>query len=148
QTFELWFKQILHELEGVCSTFSAREVPEKEIGLAVSRLNRIVEIQRVIIQQFGILETMTPLDFLDFRDYLIPASGFQSWQFRILETRLGLRSDVRSDLGGKLFLQALQPKEQAAIEEAGKKPSLLRLVESWLERTPFVQSKDFDFWKI
>lgn len=85
QTFELWFKQILHELDSVRAMFRAERIDEKNIGVAVSRLLRITEIQKVMISQFQILETMTPLDFLEFRDLLSPASGFQSVQFRLLE---------------------------------------------------------------
>ena len=65
------------------------------------------------------LETMTPLDFLDFRDMLLPASGFQSRQFRAIESRLGVRRD---------------------------QPSLFDLVEKWLERTPFLELPGYQFW--
>src|SRR5512134_3785676 len=64
QTYELWFKQILWELDAVIETFRRSPVPEEKLGQAILRLGRIVEIQRVMIQQVDVLETMTPLDFL------------------------------------------------------------------------------------
>ena len=98
QAYELWFKQILWELDAVLATFRGSRVPEEALGQAVLRLGRIVEIQRVLIQQVDVLETMTPLDFLDFRDDLIPASGFQSVQFRLIENKLGMRRGDRLQL--------------------------------------------------
>jgi tryptophan 2,3-dioxygenase len=86
QTYELWFKQLLHEVDTIASMMRAGQV------LAASRLvNRCVEIQKVLVQQVAVLETMTPMDFLAFRDKLQPASGFQSAQFRELEIALGMR---------------------------------------------------------
>ena len=95
QAYELWFKQILFELERVQATFSGPEVNDRSLGQVVQGLGRIVEIQKLLLQQLDVLETMTPLDFLDFRDLLFPASGFQSVQFRLLETCLGLRREDR-----------------------------------------------------
>src|SRR5437868_10016606 len=73
QVYELWFKQVLHELNSVASMFKADEIDERNIGIAVSRFDRVIEIQKVMIDQVRVLETMTPLDFLDFRNYLSPA---------------------------------------------------------------------------
>lgn len=84
QVFELWFKQLLHELDAVSSRLRAGE------PLGAQRLfRRCIEIERVLIQQLTVLETMTPNDFLTFRDHLMPASGFQSAQFRYLEAVCG-----------------------------------------------------------
>ena len=77
QVYELWFKQILYELDSVIDIFGKDDINESHIGTAVSRLNRIIEIQKILIDQIQVLETMSPMDFLDFRDFLIPASGFQ-----------------------------------------------------------------------
>lgn len=86
QTYELWFKQILHELDAVVQRM------ERDQALGAHRLlQRCIEIQRVLIAQVAILETMTPVDFLAFRDHLTPASGFQSAQFREIEFAAGLR---------------------------------------------------------
>ena len=78
QAYELWFKQILHELDSVLELFRPDSVAERNMGAVVARLDRVTEIQKLLIDQIGVLETMTPLDFLDFRDMLMPASGFQS----------------------------------------------------------------------
>src|ERR1700677_2518062 len=75
QTYELWFKQILHELTIVREIFK-----QDNIHNSTHRLKRICSILEIAVNQMGILETMTPLDFLDFRDLLRPASGFQSIQ--------------------------------------------------------------------
>jgi tryptophan 2,3-dioxygenase len=98
QAYELWFKQILFELERIESIFSGPEVDDRSLGQVLQGLGRIVEIQKLLLQHLDVLETMTPLDFLDFRDLLFPASGFQSVQFRLLETRLGLRRADRLSL--------------------------------------------------
>jgi tryptophan 2,3-dioxygenase len=85
QTYELWFKQVLHELDAVLAIMGADVVAEKDVGRALHHLERIVKIQGVLVDQIDVLETMTPLDFLDFRNLLTPSSGFQSAQFRQLE---------------------------------------------------------------
>ncbi len=147
QAYELWFKQILWELDAVLATFRGSNVPEEELGQAALRLGRIVEIQRVLIQQVDVLETMTPLDFLDFRDQLIPASGLQSVQFRLIENRLGMRRGDRLPLHAAQYTSRLRPEDAARVEAAEKEPSLFDLIEGWLERTPFLSFGGFDFWQ-
>jgi tryptophan 2,3-dioxygenase len=137
QAYELWFKQVLHELDSVLSLFRDDSVDERSIGVAVGRLSRVTEIQKLLLDQLRILETMTPLDFLDFRDFLVPASGFQSLQFRLIETKLGLRSEHRAPSS---------PETRAALRAAEAEPSLFSLVERWLERTPFLETPGFAFW--
>jgi len=147
QAYELWFKQILWELDAVLATFRKASVPEEELGQAILRLGRIVEIQRVLIQQVDVLETMTPLDFLDFRDLLIPASGFQSVQFRLIENELGMRRADRLQILDAPYTSRLSAEDAARVEASEKEPSLFDLVEDWLERTPFLHFGDFDFWR-
>ena len=147
QAYELWFKQILHELDSLLALFRADSVDERSVGVAVSRLQRVVEIEKLLVDQLRILETMTPLDFLDFRDMLVPASGFQSVQFRLLENKLGLRDAgraamERSPAGGKL-----SEAQRAALRASEEGPSLFALVEQWLERTPFLGVPGWDFWE-
>jgi tryptophan 2,3-dioxygenase len=89
QTYELWFKQILHELDRIQADFGGDVVEDEYLGRIVHGLERINEILKLLIQQLEVLETMTPLDFLDFRDFLFPASGFQSTQFRLIENPAG-----------------------------------------------------------
>lgn len=101
QTYELWFKQILHEF--------ARMQAELRAGRtwnAVKTLRRILTIMKTLVGQIDILETMTPLQFLSFRNFLQDSSGFQSRQFRELEILLGLRytsmTTVHPELTAKL----------------------------------------------
>ena len=70
-------------------------IKETNINTVVSRLNRINDIQKIALNQIDILKSMTPMDFLEFRDLLNPASGFQSAQFRIIENSLGLKKENR-----------------------------------------------------
>ncbi|HKD16849.1 MAG TPA: tryptophan 2,3-dioxygenase family protein [Thermoanaerobaculia bacterium] len=147
QAYELWFKQILWELDAVLATFRGPSVREEDLGQAVLYLGRIVEIQRVLIQQVDVLETMTPLDFLDFRDYLIPASGFQSVQFRLIENKLGMRRRDRLQLNDAPYTSRFSPEDAARVEASEKESSLFDLIQGWLERTPFLNFGDFDFWR-
>jgi tryptophan 2,3-dioxygenase len=86
QVYELWFKQLLHEVDTIIEHLNRGE------PLSGHRLvRRCIEIERVLVNQIAVLETMTPMDFLVFRDHLMPASGFQSFQFRELEFVCGLK---------------------------------------------------------
>ena len=86
QTFELWFKQVLFELETARDAMFAGDVRK-----AVHVLRRVGAIERVLVEQIPVLESMSPQDFLEFRSNLAPASGFQSVQFRELEFLSGLK---------------------------------------------------------
>jgi tryptophan 2,3-dioxygenase len=86
QVYELWFQQLLHELTAVRDHVAAGE-----LWKARQLLGRAHVIERLLISQVDVLETMTPQDFLDFRAALAPASGFQSVQFRELEFLSGLK---------------------------------------------------------
>lgn len=86
QVYELWFREMLHELDGVMARLRAGEGYR-----ALHTLKRILTILKVQVAQVDILETMTPLEFLSFRERLDAASGFQSDQFRQLEIVLGMR---------------------------------------------------------
>ena len=116
QTYELWFKQLLFELDSVLETFSQNHIDESQMGTAVARLERIVSIQKYINGQVDVLETMTPLDFLDFREYLYPASGFQSFQWRCLETKLGLKAEQRLVYNQQPFYSQLQQDQQSQMK--------------------------------
>ena len=146
QAYELWFKQLIWELDSIRELFSKTRLDERDTRVVTNRLRRITEIQTLLIQQVAVLETMTPLDFLDFRDYLFPASGFQSAQFRIVENKLGLRRSDRLKLAGAVYTERFSPEDKAAVEALEEEPSLFDLVERWLERTPFLDQGDFDFW--
>jgi tryptophan 2,3-dioxygenase len=88
------------------------------------------------------------MDFLDFRDLLVPASGFQSLQFRLIETRLGLRPDDRVTFEGRPIDARLAAADRKRLQAAADKPSLSDLVERWLERTPFLHGSGYDFSQV
>lgn len=145
QVYELWFKQINFELRSLISLFSADRINEKTIGIAVARLNRVIEIMKVLVQQITIMETMTPLDFLDFRNYLFPASGFQSFQFREMEVMLGLKSEFRTTYNEKPYHSVFANAKKDTLENLEKSKSMFDLIQDWLERTPFLEFGDFNF---
>lgn len=146
QAYELWFKQIMHELDSICAMFREERVNEDNMNNVVLRLKRISTIVVLMIEQIHVMETLTPLDFLDFRDYLFPASGFQSMQFRMIESTLGLREEDRLTYHGKSYKIVFTEEQQNRLQQIEDGGSLFELVESWLERTPFLQFKEgFDF---
>ncbi len=87
QVYELWFKEILHEIDYLGLLLSRRDSPR-----ALHTLKRVLTILKVVVAQIDVLETMTPLEFLSFRERLESGSGFQSFQFRELEFVLGAKN--------------------------------------------------------
>lgn len=146
QTYELWFKQIIWEVDSVLDIFKEKNISDENLSKAVHRLNRVNEIWRILISQITVLETMTPMEFLEFRNYLYPASGFQSAQFRLLENKLGLDKDKRKVHGGCPYHAFLKDEEKPQVIEAENSPSILKSVEAWLERTPYLKTEGYDFW--
>src|SRR5215217_6742730 len=145
QTYELWFKQLHHEADSILLIMRKPSLNDNspELQTVVHRMNRMATILRVLIHQIDILETMTPMDFLDFRDLLRPASGFQSWQFKLLEAKLGLKFDYRH--GKEYYTSQLRQEHIDLIKKAETELSFLQLVNDWLERMPFFD--DEDLWK-
>jgi tryptophan 2,3-dioxygenase len=88
QAYELWFKQILHELDAAIVLMS-----EDRLAAAARTMRRVVEIEKLLVTQIHLLESMTPISFLGFRDQLNPASGFQSMQFREIEFASGQKQE-------------------------------------------------------
>lgn len=145
QAYELWFKLMHFELDSVLEIFASDFIDEKLLGVVYHRLQRLLETQKVLVQQFSILETMDPLDFLDFRHLLAPASGFQSIQFRGLEIKLGLKMSDRTKQDQLFFLSSLKPDEQEYLLKLEKGKGLIQEVNRWLERFPFLHYKNFKF---
>jgi tryptophan 2,3-dioxygenase len=145
QTYELWFKQLHHEADSLVEIMKKPALNDNspELQTVVHRLNRMAVILRVLVHQIDILETMTPMDFLDFRDMLRPASGFQSWQFKLLEAKLGLKFEHRH--GKEYYTSQLHQEHIDLIKQAEGNESFLQLVNDWLERMPFFDDKTF--WK-
>jgi tryptophan 2,3-dioxygenase len=114
QVYELWFQQLLHEL-----TAARDAMLEGRLWWARHLLHRVHVIERVLVEQVAILETMTPQDFLEFRSSLAPASGFQSVQFRELEFISGAKD--RAILGR---LRDLTDEERTRLERRLVEPTL------------------------
>ena len=142
QAYELWFKQVLFEVQSVLDIMGKPALNDNSSDLqtVVHRLSRCVTILRVLVHQIDIMETMTPMDFLDFRDMLRPASGFQSWQFKELEAKLGLKFEHRH--GKEYYTAQLRTEHVELIKKAENNKSLLQLLNSWLERMPFFDEKE------
>ena len=121
QTYELWFKELLHDLDGVVGNLQAAErnpQSHDQVYEAARLLRRCTEITRVLIEQFTILETMLPTHFLAFRGKLEPASGFQSEQFREIEFLCGLKDEKM------LRYHRPTPEAYAQLERRLREPSL------------------------
>src|SRR5438270_3989264 len=137
QAYELWFKQLHHEADSLLAIMRKPSLNDNspELQTVVHRLHRMAVILRVLVHQIDIMETMTPMDFLDFRDLLRPASGFQSWQFKLLEAKLGLKFEHRH--GQEYYTSQLRTEHIEIIKAAESSQSFLQLVNLWLERMPF-----------
>jgi tryptophan 2,3-dioxygenase len=147
QAYELWFRQLLYEVDSVVGILGQPALNDNspELQLIVHRLSRCATILKVLVHQIDIMETMNPMDFLDFRDLLRPASGFQSVQFKLLEAKLGLKYEHR--FGQQYYLSQLRPEEVHRIKAAEASPTLLELMNAWLERMPILdQAAAGDFW--
>ncbi len=116
QAYELWFKQILHELDAAIQYLQEDRLPP-----ATRAINRIVDIEKLLVNQIHILESMTPISFLAFRDQLNPASGFQSMQFREIEFSSGLKDEriLREFSNDQFAAERLQHRmDQASLADA------------------------------
>ena len=107
QVYELWFKELLHELQGLGDGFAQNDEPR-----AQRALKRIRAVLKTLVAQVDILETMTPIAFESFRHRLETSSGFQSTQFRLIEFALGKRSE------GHLALHPPESKDHKALRDA------------------------------
>lgn len=145
QVFELWFKMVLGELEAFLRTLGPPTdnflVPEDRMQWMVGRLRRAVEIMKIAIRHFDLMETLAPIDFLAFRDKLVPASGFQSVQIRKIEIILGLPIKGRKVLReGRELETFLLPDDRASIAQVEEMVSrygdIRSSVMAWLSRTP------------
>jgi len=153
QVFELWFKLVLRELRLARDAVSAESVPEEHIPSVVRHLQRVCKVFEHSMSQWAVMETLTPQDFLAFRDKLVPASGFQSVQLRELEIVMGLDPAQReaSDFGDPIRVirdladhspggQHAKDRLRAALEE----PTLADAINEWVFRTPIHGSQPSD----
>ncbi len=148
QSYELWFKQILFELDYVLKVFAKQKINDnsEDLNLVLHRLNRITKIFELLNQQVSILDTMTPLDFLEFRNLLTPSSGFQSAQFRLIEATLGLEMQNRhqQDYYKRTHAGGFTQSDYQKISETEASQNLLQFINKWLERIPFFEN---EFWE-
>lgn len=144
QVYELWFKVVLRELTAARDLFRQNPVPDIQLASAVRSFRRVVAIFEQAVQHFRVMETLTTRDYLEFRDRLIPASGFQSAQLREIEILLGLDDSLRIPLGREgSYREALKgadgrPSSATHRVEArlADGPSIRQVVYDWLARTP------------
>lgn len=146
QVYELWFKQIIYELDSVRNIFMSPKVDDRHMLKVNTRLQRIVKIMTVLVDQIKILETMTPMDFSDFRIHLKSSSGFQSYQFRLIENKLGVKKDNRISYNQEDYSNVFEGDMKEKLENSEKELSVFKLVESWLERNPGLGDSDINFW--
>lgn len=145
QAYELWFKQILFELDLVRNIFIQERINENtpDMSNVVHKLKRIVKILELLNQQVSVLETMTALDFLEFRNYLLPASGFQSKQFRLIEAKLGLKMEERhkKEYYKSTRRGSLSENDMQEVTRVESESTLKQLIVKWLERMPFFEEQ-------
>ncbi|MEW5938253.1 MAG: tryptophan 2,3-dioxygenase family protein [Chloroflexota bacterium] len=148
QAYELWFKQIIFELDLARGIFVRGNINDNapDMSNAVHKLKRVVKILELLNQQVGVLETMTALDFLEFRNYLLPASGFQSKQFRLIEAKLGLKMEDRykREYYKSTRRGSLSESDMREVTRTEGEPTLKSLIVGWLERMPFF---DEQYWR-
>ena len=145
QVYELWFKQIIFELNLVRHIFTQGRINDNsdDLSRVVQKLKRVGKILELINQQVSVLETMTALDFLEFRNILLPASGFQSKQFRLIEARLGLKMEQRykHEYYKATRRGSLSEADLREVSQAESESTLKQLIVEWLERMPFFDEK-------
>jgi len=131
QAYELWFKQILHELDAAIALIDEDRLPP-----ATRAIVRVVDIEKLLVNQIHILETMSPISFLQFRDELNPASGFQSMQFREIEFSSGLKDErILAEFVNDSFAYE-------RIKARAEKPSLADAFYNALDRRGLMKGND------
>uniref|UniRef100_A0A8C1G6N3 tryptophan 2,3-dioxygenase n=1 Tax=Cyprinus carpio TaxID=7962 RepID=A0A8C1G6N3_CYPCA len=128
QAYELWFKQVLWELDSVREIF---------ISGHVSNGRYIIAFSSIDLRFFF---------FFGHREYLSPASGFQSLQFRLLENKIGVPHNQRVPYNRRHYRDNFRDRESELLLHSEQEPTLLQLVEQWLERTPGLEEDGFNFW--
>ncbi len=133
QVYELWFKVVLRELITLRDLFN-EPVPEREIPAACRSIDRVTTVLRVAVSHFEVMETLNTRDYLDFRDKLFPASGFQSAQMRRIEDLLGIKDEHRDHE----YFKQVEGLKAAGAFKAPPPPgvTLKQALGEWLHRTP------------
>jgi tryptophan 2,3-dioxygenase len=153
QVYEMWFKLIIRSMRLARDHLAQPRVAEETIPYVVHHMRRVNAILDLLVRQWRVVETLTPQDFLAFRDKLVPASGFQSFQLRVIECLMGLDESKRIRYGTVEPLDHIQ--KLAAHSEGGKvawgmleqarsELSILGALNRWLHRTPVQGSEPGD----
>ena len=142
QAFELWFKLILSELKSAHQILNSDKVDEKVMPKLVHHLERVTSIFNLMSQQWKVMETLAPQEFLAFRDRLGTSSGFESWQMREMEVLLGLNHEESSEMNPLGHMRKLSGEGKISksvlenFERISSQPSIKQCLEDWLSRTP------------
>jgi tryptophan 2,3-dioxygenase len=153
QVFELWFTVILRELAGIRDRLGAQRVSEVDVPAVVAGLKRIIEVWRSAVDHWSLVETLSPQGFLEFRDRLRPASGFQSDQLRQIEILMGLNGELRARVFGDFdpvarLIEAARSgaggegggavaaRLERVLDDVARKGSVREALYAWLSRTP------------
>lgn len=142
QAFELWFKLILSELKCAHAILNSDNVEEKVMPKLVHHLERVTSIFSLMSQQWKVMETLAPQEFLAFRDRLGTSSGFESWQMRELEVLLGLEHETHGGMNPLTHMRKLAEEGKVSksvlenFENVSSQPSIRESLEDWLSRTP------------
>uniref|UniRef100_A0A8C9G2C8 tryptophan 2,3-dioxygenase n=1 Tax=Pavo cristatus TaxID=9049 RepID=A0A8C9G2C8_PAVCR len=131
--YELWFKQILWELDSVRVIFQNGHVSQANIRFGKIRIPLFLSSQPDVCELYMV-------------DYLSPASGFQSLQFRLLENKIGVPQSLRVPYNRRHYRDNFKGEDYELLLKSEQEPTLLQLVEAWLERTPGLEAEGFDFW--
>jgi len=146
QVFELWFKQCIHDLRAVITTFRGDHLADEDILFVHNGLKRISTIiNNGLEKNFVTLETMSAMEFLEFRSYLGTASGFQSWQFRVFENLIGLKPEWRTRYSRRDYKEFLREEHARVVTASEEETDLLTVVCDWLARCPYLD-QDWNFW--
>lgn len=153
QVYELWFKLIVRSMRLGRDHLAQPRVAEEVIPHVVHHLRRVNSTLDLMVRQWRVVETLAPQDFLAFRDKLVPASGFQSFQMRVLECLMGLDESQRIRYGTTDPLDHIRKLAQTSpggavawgqLSQARSELSLLGALNTWLHRTPIQGSRPGD----
>jgi len=153
QALELWFKLALAEMRHARDHLIKPTVPEERIPYVVHHLRRVNAVFALAIKTFEVMETLTPQDFLSFRDKLSPASGFQSFQMREIEMVMGMNDQTRLSYGSSSPLEHIKKLAESSpsgamayqrLKAAQSEVSLRVALHEWLYRTPISGSQPDD----
>uniref|UniRef100_A0A7M5VG24 Tryptophan 2,3-dioxygenase n=2 Tax=Clytia hemisphaerica TaxID=252671 RepID=A0A7M5VG24_9CNID len=134
QITELWFRQIITELDSIQVIFMEHKV-HQNIMLIIERLDRIIKMFEVLCDQMKVMETLNPLEFVNFRSHLGQSSGFESFQFRMIENKIGIKKESRILHNQKHYSEVFKkdPETLEKIEDTETKESLFDRVNEWLK---------------